>query len=550
MSLLITIILFSLVILTAAIWRLQRHIWKKYPNIVFPIFIGIFYYWSLAGSWLFVFDQTTHWGEKIGIHYHYLLEKMFMVQLDQDYLLSIWIIGGFIITLQLTLLILIQKLKLKLEEPSETPFKNILYFPFIAMMFLIISIYIVYDVISYSLILNESIYLNIRSPHVPYYSLHQLACWIMMVSLTIPLALQLRNTIKNNQPFSLPMMYWIVFGIAQFYLIFIGSRHEAFLCGLATILFISYPYQNTRAKLKLYSTILIVWIVVLFLNDPFRSLSPVVGKAFGLTAMVSTEKKINEAEIFREDRTFINHHNATHSQRNIESKNNRDTTFIIQQDTIVVKIKNFEAQRKVDQEFIVYQGKKYKIPNPHISKAYQESSVGDKIFRAASGILFSNELFAGHFSIYGVVHYKIPTQLGISFNNLFFSFIPSFIRKERPIDVYGYYVQQLNLPKDQGFTINHIAAWIINFGWAGIILGPMLLGFILMSPFIIGPHIWKNLPPNSNIFILVMITCFGAMLVRSGPEGIKSILYEAILIPAGLLWSYPILQRIIRRKSS
>ena len=118
------------------------------------------------------------------------------------------------------------------------------------------------------------------------------------------------------------------------------------------------------------------------------------------------------------------------------------------------------------------------------------------------------------------------------------------------MDVYGYYSQQLNLPKDQGFTINHITAWIINFGWTGIIIGPILLGLILMSPLILGNRIWKNLPNDSNIFILVMITCFGAMLVRSGPEGIKSILYEALLIPMGLLWSYPTLQNMLKRKAS
>lgn len=536
--------------LTTAIWRLQRHIWSKYPNIIFPIFIGIFYYWSLAGSWLFVFDQTTHWGEKIGIHYHYLLEKMFLVQVDSDYVLSIWIIGGFIITMQTTILLLLHRLKLQPVESRKINFSHPHFYSFVGLFFLTLSLLIVYDVIAYSLILNESIYLNIRSPHVPYYSIHQLACWIMMIALTIPMAMQLRSSIKNNQTVSLPLMYWIVFGIAQCYLIFIGSRHEAFLCGLATLLFISYPYEKVRAKLKLYFTILIVWIGILFMNDPIRSLSPVIGKALGITALVSNHNKINDAAIFREDRTFINHHNASQSHKLIEKKNNRDTTFIIQQDTITIKIKNFEEQRKVDQEFIVHQGKKYKIPNPHISKAYQESSASDKIFRAVSGILFSNELFAGHFSMYGIIHYNVPTQVGISFYNLLFSFIPSFIQKDRPMDVYGYYAQYLRLPKDQGFTINHITAWVINFGWFGIILGPILLGFILMSPLLIGHRIWKYLPHDSHIFILVLITCFGAMIVRSGPEAIKSVLYEAILIPMGLLFCCSLIQSIFKRKSS
>jgi hypothetical protein len=188
--------------------------------------------------------------------------------------------------------------------------------------------------------------------------------------------------------------------------------------------------------------------------------------------------------------------------------------------------------------------KKYKVPNPHISKAYQQSSIGEKLFRAFTGILFSNELFAGHFSMYGVIHYNVPIHFGISFKNLLYSFIPSVIRKERPQDVYGYYAEQLNLPKDQGFTINHITAWYINFGLFGILIGSMFIGLMLMSPMLIGHVVWKHLPQNSHLFIMCMITCFGAMLVRSGPEGLKSILYEAIIIPMGLIWSYPLIQNL------
>ena len=526
------------------IWKMQLRIWQKSPNIVFPIFIGIFYYWSLAGSWLFLFDQTTHLGEKIGIHYHYLLEKMFMVHLDIDYLMSIWIIGGFIISLQFVLLFLITKIPTEKEKSSIAQLKSENFYSILALLFLLISILIVFDVIAYSLILNESVYLNIRSPHVPFYSLHQLSCWIMMVCLTIPLAIALRNRIKSDQKFSLSIFYWIVFATGQFYLIFIGSRHEAFICGLTTVLYISYPHQKMRGQWRIYGLVIATWVIILFMNDPFRSLSPVVGKSLGLTAAVSTNQNVRDASIFSEERTFIGHHNPQLSEDIIQRKNARDTTFIVNQDTLTLKIKDFEQQRKIDQEYIVLEGRKYKIPNPHISKAYQQSSTSDKLFRAITGILFSNELFAGHFSMYGVIHYNVPLKLGISFKNLFYSFIPSFIRKERPQDVYGYYAEQLKLPKDQGFTINHITAWYINFGLLGILVGSMILGLVLMSPLLIGHVIWKHLPLNSNLFILCMITCFGAMLVRSGPEGLKSILYEAIIIPIGLIWSYPLIQNL------
>ncbi len=542
-----TLLIISLLLLTYFIGILQRKIWRIQPNIVFPIFIGIFYYWSLAGAWIFVFDQTTHWGEKLGIHYHYLLEKMFMVQLDVDYLKSIWIIGGFIILLQVTFILLLKKIPETKQPTANLSTNSGVDYAIVAIFFMGISFYIVRDVIAYSLLLNESVYLNIRSPHIPYYSLHQLACWIMMVSLVFPLALTLRNAIKFKQPFKMSILYWIIFGICQFYLIFIGSRHEAFLCGLAMIVFISYPNQNLKGHWKIYGSVFAIWVFILFLNDPFRSLSPVVGKAMGITAALSNEKSEKEAAIFREERTFIDHHNAALSNSIIEKKNARDTTFIVGQDTITIRVKDFEAQRKIDQEFIIVQGKKYKIPNPHISKAYQESSVQEKIFRAVTGIVFSNELFAGHFSMYGVIHYHVPTAVGISFKNLLYSFVPSFIKKERPMDVYGYYSQQLHLPTDQGFTINHITAWYINFGLLGIFLGPLCLGLILLSPLFIQQKIWRFFPENTPLFILAMITCFGAMLIRSGPEGFKSILYEGIIIPAGIIWGLQQLYNIRRR---
>jgi hypothetical protein len=81
----------------------------------------------------------------------------------------------------------------------------------------------------------------------------------MMVCLTIPLATALRNRIKNKQKFSLSIFYWVVFALGQFYLIFIGSRHEAFICGLTTILYISYPYQKMRDQWRIYGLVAAAW---------------------------------------------------------------------------------------------------------------------------------------------------------------------------------------------------------------------------------------------------------------------------------------------------
>jgi hypothetical protein len=526
---------------------LQIRLWRAMPNIVLPIFVGIFYYWSLAGAWVFLLDQSVNWGQSIGIHYHYLLEKMFLVQLDSDYLKSIWMIGIFLISLQLSLGWVIHKIK-----PSPVPdylcdTRSVNVYALFAGLFLILSFVVVKDVVAYSLILNESIYLNIRSPFVSFYSIHQIFNWGLVLCLTLPLSIQLRNKLKSQKILELTGLYWTVFAIGQFYLIFIGTRHEVFICGLFLMIYMVYPLHSIQSSWKTFAPIFFIWIVILGLNDPIRSLAPVLGKTMGITQLLSSPSQISSAECFRGDRSFLRHHNIELSKQNIALKNAKDTTFFVDSDTLVMKVVDFENQRKQEPEWIQFNGKSYKIPNPHVSMKYQISSTREKIFSAVSGMVFSNELFAGHFSMYGVLHYNIPPSYGISFKNLLYSFIPSFIQKERPQDAYGYYAQSLKLPSDQGFTINHVTAWYLNLGWLGLLIGPFCLSIVLLFPLLLDAKYWTRVPAITPILLVVMVACFGSILVRTGPEGFKSILYEALIIPLGIMGMNTLLHQFITR---
>ncbi len=544
------IVLISLLIITTVMLVNQIRIWRMMPNIVLPIFVGIFYYWSLAGAWVFLLDQSVSWGPSIGIHYHYLLEKMFMVQLDVDYLKSIWMIGGFLIILQLCLSFILKKIRPTIPPSYDCGTRSVNVYAFFASFFLIMSFIVVKDVVAYSLILNESIYLNIRSPYVSFYSIHQIFNWGLVLCLTLPLAIQLRNKIKSQQKLHLTWFYWIIFGISQFYLIFIGTRHEVFICGLFLMIFIAYPYHSIRSNWKTFFGIFSVWIVILGLNDPVRSLAPVLGKSIGLTQLLSSPSQKESASYYQGDRSFLRHHDSELSRKNIATKNAKDTTFIVGSDTLIMKVVEFEAQRKLEPEWIQFEGKSYKIPNPHVSTKYQISSTSEKIFSAVSGMIFSNELFAGHFSMYGVLHYNIPPSYGISFKNLLYSFVPSFIKKERPQDAYGYYAQSLNLPSDQGFTINHITAWYLNLGLIGLIVGPIILSIVLLFPLLMQDKYWNRLPSITPLLLVVLIGCMGSILVRTGPEGFKSILYEAMIIPLGIMGIHQIVLQFISRFKS
>ena len=156
-------ILISILIITLAIVYLQYRIWKVERNIVFPIFTGIFYYWSLAGSWLFAFDNLSGIGKLVGFNYYNLLEKMFLVEYDDVYCQTLWMYGIFILLFQIFIWIGLKRIvqsELRLIE-GEKPLVSSSAVSIMALFFLAISVFLVKDVIVYSLILNESVYINI-----------------------------------------------------------------------------------------------------------------------------------------------------------------------------------------------------------------------------------------------------------------------------------------------------------------------------------------------------------------------------------------------------
>src|SRR5580692_4977246 len=59
------------------------------------------YYWSLFGAWYIVIDKT---GGFSGKNYHYLELKMFPINLDSNYMLTLVLYAGFLIAIQVTML--------------------------------------------------------------------------------------------------------------------------------------------------------------------------------------------------------------------------------------------------------------------------------------------------------------------------------------------------------------------------------------------------------------------------------------------------------------
>lgn len=158
-------------------------------------------------------------------------------------------------------------------------------------------------------------------------------------------------------------------------------------------------------------------------------------------------------------------------------------------------------------------------------------------FSSVLSLLASNEMFAGHMSMYGAVYYDVPFTFGGSFNYLVHSMIPRIFEVARPIDSYQHYTAAINYTDVQGFTINHATGWYVNFGVVGVFVGAVLIGLLAGYAFCLQV---KTNQSNRFVYILhsILLLCvasFFPALIRTGPEGFKALFFEAIVIPTLLI---------------
>jgi hypothetical protein len=441
--------------------------------------------------------------------------------------------GLFILFLQIFIWIGLTQLKKWPKNQGKTMpiYLNPSVFMLMAIFFLFVSFWIIKDVIIYSLLLNESVYINIRSASIKGYTLHQYACWIMIVSLFMYVGLYLKQKKESLQVQKPGFFFWSIFAICNLYLVLIGSRHETFFGGILVLILMSYPFRSLRLNKKLYVIVIAVWFFILMLNDPIRSLMPVIASKSGLTFMLSTKEKLKEAVLYSSDRTFVSHKSPQKSAEIIAANAMKDTVVFLKYDTLVMNKDLFMSQLQKHPSYVLIDNKKMKIVNSHISMAYQDISFFTKITLTLTNMIFSNELFAGHFSMYGVLNKDVSPKFGFSFKNLLYSFVPSSSDENRPLDAYSYYAQEMKFKEGQGFTINYITAWYLNFSYFGLILGPLFLTLILLLPFYLSTKSQSNFYQLFALIALCGITGFGAMMVRSGPESFKALLYESVIIP-------------------
>ena len=91
-----------LAIATTVIVVLAVALYRKRRDAGTLVGIAALYYWSLFGAWYIVIDKT---GGFSGKNYGYLEGKLFPITLDRNYLVALALYAGFIIVVELTLLL-------------------------------------------------------------------------------------------------------------------------------------------------------------------------------------------------------------------------------------------------------------------------------------------------------------------------------------------------------------------------------------------------------------------------------------------------------------
>ena len=152
----------------------------------------------------------------------------------------------------------------------------------------------------------------------------------------------------------------------------------------------------------------------------------------------------------------------------------------------------------------------------------------------AGFVTSSNEAYAAHFSMYGVLETRTPPRFGYSIYLLACSVVPRILWKDRPRDIYLYYSESVGAIQGQGYSIHHATGWYLNFGYTGVAIGGVVLG--LLWAYCLNAHqrIRRASGLLFRVFAVIAPWTFAAnlpSLIRGGPEGYKGFAVDGVLTP-------------------
>ncbi|HRG58389.1 MAG TPA: hypothetical protein PK323_05485 [Bacteroidia bacterium] len=464
--------LLILTFFTVAIIFFTIKIWKLTQSWGYVLAVFFIYYWSLLGSWFVCIDLlNNNIMEKYGLHYYHIYDLLFKVNLDHFYLQSIIYYGSFIIIFQLCIIFFSKKFALNSNTIKTDAVHN--FNPLIAVSIALISITISFLIeledIIYAIKFGDSIYTVTRKSSSKFYTIHQLTNQISISIMFFTFILMLKRLKNKDYIISLNSKYnWLVVIVLMINVLYLTVLGNKHELFTAGIFSLLF-FVHDR-KITDLRNLYLLWLIPFFVV-PLMFNDPI--RAL-LPKIINSIVNVNEYKLSAE--------------------------------TIAIMK----------------------------SSGYESKGVADISNSAFNNLLYSNEMFYAHFSLYGILMYKIPLMKGAGILSLFSSLVPKIFSLPRSIDSYNYYAIMTHVKPGQGYTINHIAAWYLNFGTIGIALGAFLLAAFF--------NIWNLIKIKTTyvnqelryIFKLtpLLVIAFIPNIIRTGPEGYKSLLFEGIIIPS------------------
>jgi hypothetical protein len=428
-----------LAVATTVIAALTVALYRKRRDVGFLVGMAALYYWTLYGAWYIVIDKT---GGFSGKQYQYLEYKLFPISLDRDYMLTLALYSGFIIVIQLTLLLMLAR-----DQGIEIPLLVMRHEPILIIAALagLASLYIIKDKLSEAWALNTSAYFYTRQQTGEWFTLHQVLNRVAM----LPPAIGFATLVAGNRSrFFVNVVrrytwpgYIVLFLAMGAFTFLLGNKNEVFVSLIAGVL--AYLASVRRPSMVKLGLLLIAGMWFLYAIDFFRG-----------TPLSEMREAVNQR---LEEATEV-------------------ATFVTS----------------------------------------------------------SNEAYAAHFSLYGVITTGAEPRFGYSLYSLACSVVPRVIWPDRPADIYNYYADSVGAIQNQGYSVHHATGWYLNFGYAGVAIGALVMG--LLWAYCLNAH--QRIRPSSGLIFRLFATIspwlFVACLpplIRAGPEGYKGLFIEGLLIP-------------------
>jgi len=287
-----------LAIATTVIGVLAAALYRKRRDAGTLVGMAALYYWSLFGAWYIVIDKT---GGFSGKNYGYLEGKLFSIALDQNYLIALSLYAGFIILVELTLLLVVAPAR---EDRSAAPL--LLRHGPILLIGLgagAASYLLVADKLGAAYVLNASAYEYTRSQTDEWFTLHQVLNRVALLPPAIGLAVlaagrSSRALVSVRRRYTLPCYLLLLAGMLVFTFV-LGNKNEVLstlVVGVLAYLGLVRKPNWIRAGLVLAAGLWMLYAIDYFRAVPLAGLGEAVhGRAEEATAVATFLTSSNEA---------------------------------------------------------------------------------------------------------------------------------------------------------------------------------------------------------------------------------------------------------------